>query len=161
MSKLVLEGKPNVRLFHISDVLTVTTGRLVSNRHIDGFYDILNFLTGDSLFTHQLPRAMDESKPWLRSMFPDLMEDSEGMPERLADLDRRLQNEHGDSDQLATAIAGWVEDIRAAKALPLMIPVYELGADMHTRIDPLEELSAMVGNDRVIVVDAGSQNVDE
>ncbi len=36
--------------------------------------------------------------------------------------------------------------------LPEMLPVYEMGADMHTRIDPVEELKAMVGDERVIVV---------
>lgn len=61
-----------MKLFHISDVLTVTTGRLVSARHMDGVYDILNFLTGDELYTHQLPRAMRECEAFLRIQFPDL-----------------------------------------------------------------------------------------
>ena len=34
---------------------------------MDGIYDILNFLTGDNLYTHQLPRAMRECEPWLRA----------------------------------------------------------------------------------------------
>jgi hypothetical protein len=33
-----------------------------------------------------------------------------------------------------------------------MLPVYEMGADMHTHIDPVEEARAMVGDDRVLVV---------
>ena len=32
------------------------------------------------------------------------------------------------------------------------LPVYEMGTDMHTHIDPIEEAEAMVGKDRVIVV---------
>ena len=48
------------RDFHIGDILSVTTGRLVSPRRMDGVYDILNFMTGDNLFTHQLPRAARE-----------------------------------------------------------------------------------------------------
>ena len=60
------------RTFHIGDILTITTGRLVSPRHVDGIYDILNFMTGDNLFTHQLPRGMDECAPSLREQFPDL-----------------------------------------------------------------------------------------
>jgi len=43
--------------FHISDILSITDGRLVSTRHMDGIYEILNFMTGDNLFTHQLPRS--------------------------------------------------------------------------------------------------------
>ena len=80
-----------MKLFSVSDVLSATTGRLVSDRHMEGIYEILNFLTGDNLFTHQLPRAMNECKPWLRSQFPALMEDSPGMPGRLADMDRRIK----------------------------------------------------------------------
>lgn len=30
-----------MKLFHISDVLTLTTGHLVSNRHLQGVYDLL------------------------------------------------------------------------------------------------------------------------
>ena len=43
--------------FHISDILSITTGRLVATRHVEGIYDILGFMTGEELFTHQLPRA--------------------------------------------------------------------------------------------------------
>lgn len=35
-----------MRQFHISDILTITSGRLVSSRHMDGIYDILNYMTG-------------------------------------------------------------------------------------------------------------------
>jgi len=60
------------REFHVGDVLSITTGRLVSPRHMDGIYDILDFMTGDSLFTHQLPRVSDECKPYLLEQFPEL-----------------------------------------------------------------------------------------
>jgi len=145
-----------MKMFHIGDVLSVTTGRLVSARHIDGVYDILNFLTGDNLFTHQLPRAMDECKPWLRSMFPALMEDSEGMPQRLADMDRRIKAVQQDREHIGVVISDWVEELRLSLTLPEMLAVYELGVDMHTHIDPIEEARAMVGDDRVVTV-----NLDE
>lgn len=60
------------RTFHVGDILSITTGRLVSPRHIEGVYDILNHLTADNLFTHQLPRASRECEPYLRERFPDL-----------------------------------------------------------------------------------------
>ena len=141
-----------MKLFHISDVLSVTTGRLVSSRHMDGIYEILNFLTGDNLFTHQLPRAMNECKPWLRSTFPGMMDNSPGMSERLDDMDRRIKAVPQDREHIAVVIRDWVEDLRIALKLPEMLPVYEMGEEMHTRIDPVEELEAMVGKDRVIVV---------
>ena len=141
-----------MKMFHIGDVLSVTTGRLVSARHIDGVYDILNFLTGDNLYTHQLPRAMEECKPWLRSMFPALMEDSEGMPEHLAEMDRRIKTVQQDREHVGAVIRDWVEELRVARGLPEMLAVYELGADMHTYIDPVEEARAMMGDGRVVVI---------
>ena len=62
------------RDFHLGDILSVTTGRLVSPRHMEGVYDILNFMTGNNLFTHQLPRAGREMAPRLLAQHPDLRE---------------------------------------------------------------------------------------
>ena len=47
------------------------------------------------------------------------------------------------------------EDLKssARKSLWVQVP---LGADMHTHIDPIEEARAMVGDDRVLMV-----NLDE
>ena len=58
--------------FHIGDVLSITTGHLVSPRGMEGIYDILNFMTGDNLFTHQLPRASEECKPYLLAQHPQI-----------------------------------------------------------------------------------------
>lgn len=40
--------------FHLSDILSVSTGCLVSRNHMGGVYQVLNHMTGDNLFTHQL-----------------------------------------------------------------------------------------------------------
>ena len=58
--------------FHLGDVLSITTDRLVSPRRMQGVYDILNFMTGDNLSTYQLPRASDACKPHLLAQFPQL-----------------------------------------------------------------------------------------
>lgn len=60
------------RDFHLGDILSITTGHLVSPRHVEGIYDILNFMTGESLFTHQLPRGMRECSPVLLKQHPQL-----------------------------------------------------------------------------------------
>ena len=142
--------------FHISDVLSVTTGRLVSSRHMEGIYEILNFLTGDNLFTHQLPRAMRECEPWLRSQFPYLMPDSPQMAGLLERLTADLAKVSGDRAKIQHVILKWVEDVRheakPGEVLPEMLPVYEMGAEMHTRIDPITEAQAMVGDASVIAV---------
>lgn len=61
-----------MKQFHIGDVLSITHEHLVSPRHMDGVYDILNYMTGDSLFTHQLPRAGRECKEPLLAQHPEL-----------------------------------------------------------------------------------------
>lgn len=43
------------KTFNIEVVLSAVTGKLLCS--IGEVYEILNFLTGDNLFTHQLPRA--------------------------------------------------------------------------------------------------------
>ena len=144
-----------MKAFDISDVLSVTTGRLVSSRHMDGIYDILNFLTGDSLDTHQLPRAMEECEPWLRTTFPQLFGDNPVIQKALSELDG-LMDESDDRPERGAKIAEWVEVLRGRLNLPASLPVYEMGADMHTHSDPVEEAQAMAGDKRVIALDLGS-----
>lgn len=64
--------RSETKVFHISDVLSISTGRLVSTRHMEGIYEILGWMTGESLMTHQLPRAMRECAPLLVAQFPAL-----------------------------------------------------------------------------------------
>lgn len=72
-----------MKLFHISDVLSITTGRLVSTRHMQGVYEILNYMTGENLYTHQLPRASRECAPAILAAHPDLATIT--VPDDLAD----------------------------------------------------------------------------
>jgi len=58
--------------FHISDVLSVTTGHLVSTRHMDGVYDIMNFLFDDNLTTIGLAVMADTAREELLEQHPDL-----------------------------------------------------------------------------------------
>lgn len=60
--------------FVLGDVLSVITGKLLSPSGMDGIYAILNYMTGETLFTHQLPRAMEACAPVLKSAFPALAE---------------------------------------------------------------------------------------
>ncbi len=60
------------RAFHIGDILSVTTGIFVSPDGIGGLYDILNYMTGDDLYTHQLPRASQQCRPALLAQHPQL-----------------------------------------------------------------------------------------
>lgn len=119
------------RSFHIGDVLSAYSGYLVSNRHMEGVYDTLNYLTGDSLFTHQLPRAMDECKGWLERLHPKLREiDCSGLtPETLPAWLDRIAAQYGETLEL--------------RPLP---------PEGHEFRHPIEELESTVGKDRVMVL---------
>ena len=69
---MVAAKQNKTKKFHLGDVLSITTSWLVSPRGMDGVYDILDFMVGESLFTHQLPRASDICKPALLEQYPQL-----------------------------------------------------------------------------------------
>jgi hypothetical protein len=75
---------PMSKRFHIGDVLSITSGRLMSPRHVDGIYDICSYMTGESVFTHQLPRVASEIEHDLRHQHPKLSAVS--IPDKLGDL---------------------------------------------------------------------------
>jgi hypothetical protein len=56
--------------FHLGDLLSVTTGRLVAPGGIDAVYRLVNFITGEEHMTHQLPRATVAVTPWLLELYP-------------------------------------------------------------------------------------------
>jgi hypothetical protein len=123
----------NTKTFHLGDILSITTGRLVSPRHMDGIYDILNWMTGDNLFTHQLPRAVDECQEPLLAQHPDLAAITP--PENFGGketVDRWL----------AEQVAAYGETRE----------VTPLAADEHSSIDPLAELRMMKPDAEIITV---------
>ena len=120
-----------MKQFHIGDILTVTTGKLVSLRHMEGVYEILNFMCGDSLYTHQLPRASKECRPYLIAQHPQLaaVTGDEVTPENFGEW-------------LAAQVATHGE----------YLPVNPLPAHAHEFIDPLSELAEKVHPDRIIPI---------
>ena len=56
----------------IGDVLSITTGNLVSRDHMGGVYNICDFMTGQSNFTHQLPYVSKQILPEILKQHPYL-----------------------------------------------------------------------------------------
>lgn len=79
---------PETKPFHTLDILSITTGRLVSQDHIGGIYSILGWMTGRKLYTHELPAASDICKSHLLKCFPQLNPLLGGMKS----LDQWLEN---------------------------------------------------------------------
>lgn len=111
------------RDFPLSDILTVTTGRLLSRDGIEGVYRILRYLTGDQIMTHQIPDVIDACHLPVLAQHPQLLD---VVPVANADLDR---------------IDAWltVQESRFGSTLPLL-PV-----EGWERRDPVGELVDKVG----------------
>lgn len=114
--------------FHLGDILSITTGRLVSPTLIEGVYGILNFMTNDDLFTHQLPRAADECKPYLLRQFP-----------QFADIDASVINRENWRTWLAEQVKRYGE----------LFDVQPIPMDDHNVIDPFVEFKQMTGHDAI------------
>jgi hypothetical protein len=125
-----MDKTAEARLFDIGDVLSITTGCLVSPRLMDGVYDILNYMTGDELFTHQLPRAAQACKPTLLEQFPQLAE---------VNADEVNPSNHEQ----------WLAAQRAK--FGAAFAVTPIGEWVH--INPIIEAEAMVGKEKVIRID--------
>ena len=124
---------PEPRTYRLDDVLTMTTGRLLSQRGIEAVYDLANFMTGDYLLTHQLPRAADACGPALLDQHPQLR----GV-EPAADIDQ-------------ADFAAWLADAERVHGTQLVVTPLPPGVWEHR--DPIDELCGMVGPERVIVVE--------
>ena len=133
--------------FHLGDVLSITTGRLVSPRHIDGVYDILNFMTGDNLFTHQLPRAFDECKPYLVAQFPQLA--IAKMETAIAKLDEALKTKSGKA-KAEKIVAKWLTKQVARYGEIFMVRPIPIAA--HEVKDPIVEVAEVMSNSEKVYV---------
>lgn len=116
----------------LADLLSVSTGRLLSHDHMGGVYRVLNFLTGDSLMTHQLPAACEAMRPVLLEQLPWL---AEVVPPAEATNDEVL------------AWRDWAE-VEYGEAFEVTAPPSSIWGEH----DAVQELVLMVGADRVIPI---------
>lgn len=130
----------SAREFELGDLISVTTGRLVSRRHVGGLYDLMGFMVGESLMTHQLPRAMDACKPELLRQHPWLagieVPDWSYVPRDRAET-------------IKTIIFGWLDGMDMTHGKTHLV---EAGAPTWQRMDALAELDQMAGTRPVITV---------
>lgn len=118
--------------FPIENILTAMHGRLLCD--MGGVYEILNWLTGESLMTHQLPRASRESEGWLAEQFPDLA---------AVDVYAPKITDEADVVAYIASLAAEYGTHRDVAPLP---------PEDHTVIDPLSELRMMRPDAPIIVV---------
>lgn len=119
-------------MYHLGDLLSITTSRLVSPDGMDGVYRICDGVTGQQHFTHQLPRAARTIDPYLREQLPWLNEIE--------------APEFDGPNEVSPWLAGMVERYGEFHEVPPM----PFGA--YVGREPLAELEETVGPERVIPV---------
>lgn len=131
--------------FPLDEVLSIVPGNLVAVRHIDAVYDILNWMTNDELFTHQLPRAANECRPWLLEWFPELAEAVAMVPELKNAIEGKLREE------LPAVCAAWVKSVLERTQCKPFYDVPRIPREDHQVKNPIAEAVEMFGADKVAV----------
>ena len=131
--------------FPLRDILTVTTGRLLTkpesenDNGIGALYKILEHMTGEPPFTHTLGRFAEECKPLIIAKYPEF--DSPELQFKIASLDGMLKTESG-SDSPSLLIEGWISGLVRDG---LFKSEYELGRiATHERKSPVDDLHEMM-----------------
>lgn len=136
------------KIFHLGDVLSIITGSLLSPRHMKGVYDILNFMTGDSVYSHTISRFIDECGPYLVNQFPQLA--TPEMDLAIAELNELLKDksEKAETDKI---VADWLAN-QITKYGETFV-VKPIPKDAHQCKDPRVELAEKIkGSETTIVV---------
>ncbi|WP_336630052.1 MULTISPECIES: DUF7736 domain-containing protein [unclassified Microbacterium] len=118
--------------FHIGDILSILSGKLVSPSHIGGIYAICDWMTDRANMTHQLPRVSGEIEAQLREDFPDLA---------AVEVPAGLNSEEKVLSFLASLDMGETR----------MVERLRDPAD-HTDIDPIAEIRMINPNAKIITI---------
>lgn len=63
-------SKYNEKVFDLGTVLTITSGRLFTDMY--NVYYILNHLSNDRIYTHQIPQVMEIARLYVLERYPQL-----------------------------------------------------------------------------------------
>ena len=115
--------------FKTADILSAATGILYGK--IDGVYQILNYMTGDNLFTHQLPRAGRFCAPYLKKQLPwlDNIPQGEIPCEHVSMRLARIEAEHGAEHEVEKLPDGHWEHIHPFVELDNMMNAKKEGGN--------------------------------
>lgn len=142
-----------MKKFHLGDILAITTGRLVSPRGMEGVYDILNYMTGDNLWTHQLSRVAEECRPYLLKQYPQFSK--ENMHSELIKLDKMLETERGKTDPEKIVLSWFAKHVGKYEK---KFPVESFPSGVHEEKNPIEEACDIMGPEKVIVSDGSNKD---
>jgi hypothetical protein len=130
VSEVFTLGEIRKEVFSLGQVLTVSTSKMLCEKMGD-LYGIMNFLTGDDLFTHQLVRAFKPCKKYVLEQYPGLagVDTSSVTPDNYKEWLSEQVSVYGEVFQLSPMPEGYYE-----------------------HKDPLSELAEMVPPEKIIVL---------
>lgn len=131
--------EPDYEVFHLGDLLSVTDGKMVSPRYVDGVYAVMDFVTGEKHMTHQLSRAADVVKPWLLEQHPWLAGIT--VPDGLNSKE---------------AVLDWLDDVTSIYGVDHIVMAMPLG--MYVGREPIAELRELAPQAQIIGIDMGDQS---
>jgi hypothetical protein len=117
--------------FALGAILSIVGDKLMCD--ITAIYQILDYMTNDKLFTHQLPRASRECRPYLLRQFPFL-------EDYIDNIQPKITTENY-GEILFECQEKWGKELE----------VEPIPRDDHSYRHPLDELKSMVGKDKIIV----------
>jgi hypothetical protein len=121
--------------FHLGDILSVMKDCFVSPRGLQGYYDLINFMVGSSLFNNQFSRAHKICSPYLLKQFPQL-----NTPEidfAIGELREMLKTPSG-RDEPKKLVMGWLAKLSAKYGETF--EVSPLPEGVYQQKDPIKEL---------------------
>lgn len=139
----------STKQFPAAYVASVYTGYILCREKMQGIYDVLNFMSGESLFTHQLPRVAREARPLLAEQIDWLEDTKRIVSERLDKLESGSQ-ERGDE---AFALGDYINDRYG------MVTVRSMAPDDHEIVDFVEDAKRINPNIKPITFDVDSGEV--
>lgn len=132
----------DTRAFHLGDLITVVTGRLVSPGHMGAVYEVCDFVTGEAHMTHQLPRASKTVTPWLLEQHPWLADIE------VPDFDFPSGISQDDAGRI---VADWLAGPVAQHGEQHEVTAMPFG--MYVGRDPIVEIREMAPHAEVITVE--------
>jgi hypothetical protein len=141
-----------LKTYQLADVLSVVLGRIVSDRHIDAIYDVLGYMTGTSVFTHQIPRLGKPCSNEIIRQFPEFSNIE------VADL-VAIAESFGNNDTRMDLIRDWVTTTKEKYHFAESYDIEAFSEEQQKKLynNPLTELEDMVGPERVIAVVDGTK----
>jgi hypothetical protein len=132
----------DTKQFHIGDLISVTTGQLVSPNHIDGVYDVCDHVTGEQHMIHQLPRARETVTPWLFHQHPWLKD---------IDVPEFDIPSEGSSEDAMRIVLTWVDQVAARYGEFHDVAPMPFG--MYVGREPITELQEMAPQAQIITIE--------